>query len=47
MTERTYIEQLSELHESVQSDETMPDYEKFYVLNKIYEFEAILEKYSG
>lgn len=47
MPERTYIDQLSELHESVQSDEIMPDYEKFYILDKIYELEAILEKYSG
>lgn len=40
MSKKTYFGLFSELHKLVQSDESIPDYEKFYILNQLYELKA-------
>ena len=45
--EKTYIDQLSELYEAIQSDECMPQKDKSAVIKKVIALEQLLEKYSA
>lgn len=47
MTEKTYIDQLSELYESILSDECMPNQDKSVAIKKVIALEMILEQYSA
>ena len=47
MTEKTYIDQLSELYEAILSDECMPQQDKSAAIKKVIALEMILEKYSA
>ena len=47
MTEKTYIDQLSELYEAIQSDECMPHQDKSVAIKKVIALEMILEQYSA
>ena len=47
MTEKTYIDQLSELYEAIQSDECMPQQDKAAAIKKVIALEQLLEKYSA
>lgn len=47
MTEKTYIDQLSELYEAILSDDCMPYQDKSAALKKIIALEMILENYSA
>ena len=45
--EKTYIDQLSELYEAIQSDECMPRQDKATAIKKVIALERLLEKYSA
>ena len=47
MTEKTYIEQLNELYEAIQSDWGMPHQDKSAAIKKVIALEQLLEKYSA
>ena len=47
MTEKTYIDQLSELYEAILSDDCMPNQDKSSAIKKVIALEMILEKYSA
>lgn len=47
MTEKTYIDQLSELYEAILSDECMPQQDKAAAIKKVVSLEQLLEKYSA
>ena len=47
MTEKTYIDQLSELYEAILSDECMPHQDKSAAIKKVIALEQLLEKYSA
>lgn len=47
MTEKTYIDQLSELYEAILSDDCMPNQDKSAALKKVIALEMILEQYSA
>lgn len=47
MTEKTYIDQLSELYEAILSDECMPQQDKSAAIKKVISLEQLLEKYSA
>ena len=45
--EKTYIDQLNELYEAIQSDWGMPQKDKSAAIKKVIALEMILEKYSA
>ena len=47
MTEKTYIDQLSELYEAILSDECMPHQDKSAAIKKVISLEQLIEKYSA
>lgn len=47
MTEKTYIDQLSELYEAILSDYCMPNQDKSAAIKKVIALEQLLEKYSA
>ena len=47
MTEKTYIDQLIELYEAIQSDWGMPQKDKAAAIKKLVALKQLLEKYSA